>query len=73
MKQKQNWTVGQSVNVGFLRGLVVLARIATPGNGAPDEYALADANGARYYRFTPHRGLSRVDSRSAALDPAPSY
>lgn len=71
-KQKQNWTVGSTVNVGFLRGLRVLARIPTPGNGAPDEYALVNAAGDRYYRFTPHLGLRGVASRESALSSVPT-
>ena len=54
---KQNWIVGGTVNVGFLRGLKILAKIPTPGNGRPDEYALANAAGSKFYRFTPHYGL----------------
>lgn len=66
---RQNWTVGSTVRVGFLR-LRVLASIATPGNYRPDEYALESLDGRAFYRFTPHHGIVRVDDRAAALEPA---
>lgn len=55
---KQNWQVGQVVNVGFLRGLAVEAIIPTPGDYAPDVYVLV--MGEKRYEFTPHRGIERV-------------
>lgn len=66
---RQNWTVGSTVRVGFLR-LRVLAVIATPGNYRPDEYALESLDGRAFYRFTPHHGVVRVDDRAAALEPS---
>lgn len=68
-RTRQNWTVGSTVRVGFLR-LRVLASIATPGNYRPDEYALESLDGRSWYRFTPHHGIVRVDDRAAALEPA---
>jgi hypothetical protein len=35
-RAKQRWEVGQVVNVGFIKGLVVKARVLTPGDGRPD-------------------------------------
>lgn len=70
---KQSWETGSTVNVGFLRGLQVLARIATPGNGFPDEYALQSADGTKFYRFTPHNGIARVDSKADALSPISTH
>ncbi len=58
-RTKQNWTIGQRVNVGFVRNLLVVAIVPTPGNYAPDEYVLRADNG-REYRFTPHLGLERI-------------
>jgi hypothetical protein len=55
--------------VGFLR-LRVLAKIATPGNYLPDQYALTNADGSRFYRFIPHNGLARMDSLADAMVPA---
>ena len=57
---KQSWQVGQVVNVGFLKGLVVEAFEATPGDYAPDAYILRAATGRRY-RFVPHNGIERMD------------
>ena len=60
MSLKQDWSVGETVAVGFLR-LRVLAKIATPGNYLPDQYALTNSDGTRFYRFIPHNGLTRVN------------
>jgi hypothetical protein len=62
---KQDWAVGETVKVGFL-WLRVLAKVATPGNYLPDQYALTDKTGTKFYRFVPHNGLSRVDSLDQA-------
>ncbi len=61
---KQQWEIGQQVNVGFLKGLTVLAKIMTPGDYAPDAYVLA--KGTAYYSFVPHNGLTRIDQSEAA-------
>lgn len=63
---KQAWRVGQSVKVGFLT-LVVVARIATPGDYLPDAYALTNATGNRFYRFVPYNGLARCESLAEAV------
>lgn len=64
---KQVWQVGETVKVGFL-SLRVCARVATPGNYLPDQYALTNRDGSRFYRFVPHNGLERVDSLQAAME-----
>lgn len=69
MSARQDWNVGEVVRVGFLR-LRVLAKVATPGNFLPDQYALTSADGSRFYRFIPHNGLTRVDTLAAAMVPA---
>jgi hypothetical protein len=69
MSARQDWNVGEVVRVGFLR-LRVLAKIATPGNYLPDQYALTNADGSRFYRFIPHNGLARMDSLADAMVPA---
>lgn len=56
-RAKQNWEIGQTVKVGFLDGLKILEKIATPGNYLPDQYVL-ERKGV-YYSFTPHVGISR--------------
>lgn len=60
---KQNWELGQQVNVGFLKGLTVLAKIMTPGDYAPDAYVLA--RGATFYSFVPHNGISKISQSEA--------
>lgn len=56
---KQNWTVGQTVKVGFL-SLVVQAAVATPGDHAPDAYFLSNQAGTKFYQFVPHHGLESI-------------
>lgn len=65
---KQSWAVGQTVKVGFMHLRVLSGPIATPKNHAADEYALESLDGSKFYRFTPHRGCFRCESRDAALN-----
>lgn len=65
--KNQSWSVGSTVRVGFLTLRVIAGPIPTPGNHMPDEYALENFHGDRFYRFTPHAGVFRVASRQAAL------
>jgi hypothetical protein len=65
---RQDWSIGSVVRVGFLR-LRVIAAIATPQNYRPDEYALESLDGTKWYRFTPHHGIVRVDDRATAIEP----
>lgn len=64
-KSKQVWQVGEMVKVGFLT-LKVLARVPTPGDHAPDAYALGSAKGA-IYRFVPHFGLTKCADLEEAM------
>jgi hypothetical protein len=64
---KQRWEIEQIVNVGFVKGLVVKARVATPGDGRPDIWALWQPSTNRFYQFQPHLGLSRVGSLAEAM------
>jgi len=66
---KQVWQVGETVKVGFMT-LRILAKVPTPGNFLPDQYALTNADGSRFYRFVPHNGCERVESLAAAMVPA---
>ena len=66
---KQAWEVGEVVKVGFL-ALRVLAKVATPGNYLPDQYALTNNTGDRFYRFVPHNGLTRCADLKDAMVPA---
>jgi hypothetical protein len=63
-QSKQNWTVGQTVKVGFM-SLIVRAAIATPGDGLPDAYFLSNAAGTKLYEFIPHQGLQSVTLEEA--------
>lgn len=64
---KQNWEVGQIVKVGFVSGLEVIGKVATPGDYKPDLYVLVQASTKRLYRFVPHNGLTRVYSLQEAV------
>ena len=64
---KQLWEIGEIVKVGFMK-LVVLAKMPTPGDFAPDAYALSAIGGGKFYRFVPHNGLVRCDSLADALE-----
>lgn len=64
---RQSWAEGEVVNVGFVRGLEVVKRVPTPGDHAPDAYALWQPATGRFYRFVPHNGLERVDTLAEAL------
>jgi hypothetical protein len=46
----QDWTPGSRVNVGFLKGLLVLAK------ESDGSYLLESSKGTRY-SFEPHQGL----------------
>lgn len=62
----QCWEVGEAVKVGFLT-LIVCAKIPTPGDFAPDAYALTNKAGDKFYQFVPHNGLHRCDSLQEAM------
>jgi hypothetical protein len=64
-RSKQNWEIGSTVKVGFMT-LQVVAKVATPGNWLPDQYALTNGKGT-FYSFTPHNGLTRVGSLAEAM------
>lgn len=64
---KQNWQIGEVVKVGFITGLTVIAKVPTPGDYAPDAYALSQASTGRIYRFVPHKGIERCISIQQAL------
>lgn len=55
---KQTWEIGQIVKVGFMAGLKVIEKVATPGDWKPDAYIL-ERNGKRY-EFVPHNGLTAI-------------
>ena len=57
-RSKQNWTIGNKVNVGFLRNLEIVSIELTPSDSLPDVYHLISLTGIRY-SFTPHNGLTR--------------
>lgn len=52
-KAKQDWSIGSLVNIGFVKGLEVLAKI-------DGTYTLRQTATGRAYTFTPHVGLVRA-------------
>ena len=66
-RAKQTWEQGDVVNVGFVRGLEVVAKVATPGDYKPNLYALWQPSTGRFYSFVPHNGLTRCDSLAEAM------
>lgn len=65
---KQTWEQGDIVNVGFIRDLKVVAKVATPGDYKPDLYALWQPSTGRFYSFVPHNGLVRCDTLQQAME-----
>ncbi len=59
---KQDWTVGQTVRVGFL-SLVVVAGLEATGDGNPGAFILT--NGTQLYSFVPHNGVSKITDEQA--------
>lgn len=66
-RAKQAWEQGDVVNVGFVKGLEVVAKVATPGDYKPDLYALWQPSTGRFYQFVPHNGLTRCDTLEETL------
>jgi len=66
--KRQNWEVGNTVNVGFMQGLEVLEKVASPANWRPDGYVLLGSAG-QLYAFVPHAGgLKKVRDRAEAVE-----
>jgi len=53
----QSWNIGDSVNVGFVKGLTVRSK------DADGSYTLESAKGV-FYSFEPHGGLFRLNGPS---------
>lgn len=64
---KQSWNVGDTVKIGFVSGLQVMAKVATPGDYRPDLYALWHPRTDRFYSFVPHHGLVRRNNLKEAM------
>lgn len=63
----ENWSIGGIVKIGFLQLRIIGSKVSTPGNYAADEWPLESLNGQKFYRFIPHKGLFRMESRYDAL------
>ena len=60
INSKQNWQIGDRVNVGFMKNLLV-TKIEAIYDGLPDIYTLENTNNGNLYEFTPHNGIARVN------------
>ena len=58
IRTKQDWSIGSTVKVGFMKLKVIGARAEY--DFMPDIYELVDDKG-RKFEFIPHNGLSRID------------
>jgi hypothetical protein len=56
-KTKQDWSIGNTVKVGFLQ--LKVTGVRSEKDWLPDIYELEDSKG-RQYEFIPHNGLMRV-------------
>lgn len=64
---KQAFEVGEVVKIGFVSGLQIIKKIATPGDYRPDFYVMRQAATGRWYAFQPHHGLTRCESLADAM------
>jgi hypothetical protein len=56
---KQNWSIGNTVKIGFLSLRVLSVR--DEYDSMPDIYTLESLDGSKKYEFIPHNGLSRIN------------
>ncbi len=63
----QSFEIGETVKIGFVAGLEVIKKIATPGDWKPDFYVLWQADKNRFYAFQPHNGLTRCADLQSAM------
>ena len=56
---KQSWKIGDRVNVGFMKNLLV-TKIDAIYDGLPDIYTL-ESNTGKLDQFTPHNGIERIN------------
>lgn len=67
-KYRQSFEVGETVKIGFVSGLEVVKKIATPGDYRPDFYVLWNPMKNAFYAFQPHYGLTRCGSLNEAME-----
>ena len=56
---KQSWHIGDRVNVGFMKNLLV-TQIDAILDGLPDIYTLENTSNGKLYQFTPHNVIERI-------------
>lgn len=57
-KTTQDWSIGNTVKVGFLTLKVIKAEAIK--DHLPDIYTLTSLDGTKVYEFIPHNGLTRI-------------
>ena len=57
---RQSWQIGDRVNVGFMKDLLV-TKIDAIVDGLADIYTLKNTNNNKLYQFTPHNGIERIN------------
>ena len=55
----QNWSIGETVKVGFLKLKVLSVRAEY--DYKPDIYTLESLDGSKKYEFIPHNGLTKLN------------
>lgn len=59
VNKNQDWSIGNTVKVGFLTLKVLGVRAEV--DGLPDIYTLTSLDGTKVYEFIPHNGLTRIN------------
>lgn len=57
-KTKQDWSIGNTVKVGFMK--LKITGIRPEYDFMPDIYEMVDERNGNKYEFIPHNGLSKV-------------
>ncbi len=58
VKRAQDWTIGNTVKVGFLT--LRVKSVQAVRDGLPDIYTLESLDGSKLYEFIPHNGIQRI-------------
>lgn len=67
-KPAPNWKLGETVDVGFVKGLVVIKIIPHPPvRSSWPVFILRQWSTGRVYAFQPHNGMTRHESVDAAV------
>ena len=62
-KTKQNWTIGETVKVGFM--VLRVKAFKAVKDYLPDLYLLESLDHQKFYEFIPHNGLAKLSRDEA--------